>query len=602
MKEQLDQIFAAIISLPRWKIFSQKELEVNDAPRTPIRAYIDGNTWDIKCEVDRNIISICYSTVQKFCLDSVYAAARPFETLLFAMILHEEGHWQICPFDRQYFEDILSGCYDGLRNSGRISRQSDHSNHNQFEITIWRECANCFEDLIVDSVISCEDRERESFTKGNVLFDLIYARLQIGPVSELFAIMSEVRVCLCDYSRALTKSLRSTYCADRFKVVTRQIVQILVSDKRLADKALARKLSDGDRKRIATILANPRGRCWYSKAKRFAMLVAPYIHKKDDCRQLPGSMFIRQLFPNRGDDSKNTQPQYDIDQFFLEQLATIALEKGSSVDYVGSFNLLNALYQERAREIMINYPIGSGNTLTTVTAIPLTTKKIDPDALNIKKAIWSKTRIHASDEIELYQSDLTVDIDEGPIVQRQTILDLALLVDSSGSMEADLVAGNEGPYDLLLRAQFSLLNWLEKNGKVNYMNFAVINFSSQTHFSGWHPYSEIRAIKEALFQFQGGGTTLNPQVIKSLYSKNKKSFLAILTTDGAISNLSDVFHELRALVRCGNQLVIIYIQNPLMDDPSAYAEMSNYAEIHNINNAHDLIGIKIDLAKKHWSR
>jgi len=198
-----------------------------------------------------------------------------------------------------------------------------------------------------------------------------------------------------------------------------------------------------------------------------------------------------------------------------------------------------------------------------------------------------------------------LDIDDPAIPSNKSIPDIALIIDSSGSMESDIIRGDEGPYDLLLRAQYSLFNWLEKTGKGYQMNFAIVNFSGDTFFSGWKPYEEFDEVKKELFKFQNGGTVLDPEKVKKLYTERKDNFLAILTTDGGLANPEEAAEELERLVQYGNDLAVIYIKHFAFnydEDKKFMDRMSKCAQVHTITDPRDLIEIEIDYAKKYWGK
>jgi hypothetical protein len=187
-----------------------------------------------------------------------------------------------------------------------------------------------------------------------------------------------------------------------------------------------------------------------------------------------------------------------------------------------------------------------------------------------------------------------------------SIPDIAFIADSSGSMSSDLIAGDEEPYDLLLRAKYSVLNWIIRTGKAFHMKFGVINFSGSTYFSGWKPYSELDEVKKTLFHYQGGGTVLNPKVIERLYMERQDPFLAIVTTDGGLDNPEEAAEELVRLVEHGNDLAVVHIKSGYQGGCIARANeiflgiLEPHADIHEIEDAQDIIGIEIGYAQKYW--
>jgi Mg-chelatase subunit ChlD len=199
-------------------------------------------------------------------------------------------------------------------------------------------------------------------------------------------------------------------------------------------------------------------------------------------------------------------------------------------------------------------------------------------------------------ELEIYRKSVPICHDTPGIEAVQGFPDLALIVDSSGSMRWDPNAGT-GPYDSLLRAVYSMLQFLEQKQKAYHMKFSVLNFSGMTLRSGWQPYSELRQIKEMLFRYQGGGTIFDGSSLESLIRESNDRFLAVMVTDGQIGNAVEVAETVRGLLSKGHGFVLIQIGKQ-----SAFGELLRKLGVatHVISDHRQLEGLYVEWAQAVW--
>ncbi|MBT7902652.1 hypothetical protein HN587_02240 [Candidatus Woesearchaeota archaeon] len=298
-----------------------------------------------------------------------------------------------------------------------------------------------------------------------------------------------------------------------------------------------------------------------------------------------------------------------LNQNEIQTMAGIGIEKGHPINYATQLTFMKEVYGQRAEKIVMEFLREEREGTVTPIAY-LTTEPVTPDNFQVKRIAWHRTSIHSTPQgrkIQLRQKTFPEVIKEPLIIEAGGFPDLAFINDSSGTMKANLLAGT-GPYDLLLRGCASVIKYAEINDLAYEMNFAVLNFSGRTYFSGWQPYQNMNVIWQELLRFQNGGTTLNPAKIRQLYEESTHPFVAILTTDGLLSNQDAAAEECKNLVMAGNKLVVIAVKN------SAYArmnsattdrfleELDDYAEIHVIGNIADLVGIHMGQGKRYWGK
>lgn len=165
------------------------------------------------------------------------------------------------------------------------------------------------------------------------------------------------------------------------------------------------------------------------------------------------------------------------------------------------------------------------------------------DTPDISEIAWNRTLVrplpNGAAAIDLQRTHVTV---KTPIPSSSALgilPDLAFVVDSSGSMSYRPIEG-KGEYDILLRAVFGVFGWLNDKGIASYLRYAVLNFSTRSVFSGWHPWSRRQLIHDTLFKYQGGTTNLCLNKLSSMIDASPRPFMAIMITDGEIGNPSGI--------------------------------------------------------------
>jgi len=329
------------------------------------------------------------------------------------------------------------------------------------------------------------------------------------------------------------------------------------------------------------------------------------INRADGTQPKPNIDYTEKNRDENSVDNDDIDLYEQLNKDLLIKLTQFSIQQNRKVSYAKRYDFLNALYEQRADEVIIDILDEDKDAL--VTEIAYLSERIEnPDTLDIKKIKWSKTRIYPTPSdtgVELYQKEIPLTTSDPVCFDKGDIPDIALIVDSSGTMKADLIKGI-GPYDTLLRSQFSLINWIRRTGKAYHMKFAAINFSSHTTYSGWVSFKEIDCVKKELLNYQGKFTRLSPKIIKCLYMERKHPFLAVLTTDGAFQEPEPVAEELTNLVLNGNALCIIQIEHESVvydQNKEIFLRlMEDYADIYRIYDVKELIGLTIRYTQKYW--
>ncbi|MFC1697270.1 VWA domain-containing protein, partial [Nanoarchaeota archaeon] len=273
--------------------------------------------------------------------------------------------------------------------------------------------------------------------------------------------------------------------------------------------------------------------------------------------------------------------------------------KGSGIDkkIKSRFDKLDDIYKARAQQIVLAY-ISKNNNITTNIIDHLGKGRIEPDQpFAIDDVDWASSMpitTKNGTDLWLYENELPLISTESGISTVGGIYDICFIVDSSGSMSWNPEHGT-GEYDLLLRTIYSIFQFLEDTGKAQYLNYACINFSDVTRFTGWHDYYNIDNVKKELFRHQNGGTTLNPNQINNLVTQSSDKFLAIMVSDGGISNTDSSIIAVKELMKAGNDYTLIQIGSHSTFSQSL---KSSKADVKKISSPNDLVGLILKKTKQ----
>lgn len=206
-------------------------------------------------------------------------------------------------------------------------------------------------------------------------------------------------------------------------------------------------------------------------------------------------------------------------------------------------DVLTVLYQGRAASIELALE-GSVAELAGIPVSPLFTRAVDPLAMPpVERLVWPQTQCTVSNRerprLQLFQSEVDLEVPIYPVAGRSFLPDLAFLVDSSGSMDYDPYAG-KGEYDLVLCTIFGVFHWLVQQGMASFLRYAALNFSTETLYSGWCGWDERTSFHETLFRYQGGETRLDIAIATRMVQESQRAFTAILISDGEIENSAAV--------------------------------------------------------------
>ena len=176
---------------------------------------------------------------------------------------------------------------------------------------------------------------------------------------------------------------------------------------------------------------------------------------------------------------------------------------------------------------------------------------------------------------------------------------LLLLCDSSGSMafNPQATGAARGKYDVVLNACWGLFRFLKERGLQDCVWVNAVNFSGVTRSSGWHRGDTLEPVKRVLAAYEGGGTTLGTSAIRTARESSPGRFMTITMTDGSLGNTQQALEELQRTIETGNSLALLHI-----GAPNAFTEGVRRlgGSVHVVNQAQELVGLCLDLAKANY--
>jgi len=552
---------------------------------------------------------------------------RPIDALydvVASRVYLQIGSFKVCPSSIYDYYEILDASADGLRSAG-----ANEAEVIDFAVPV----TSLFIASVVSAVYGIEGPDPPSFRTGWQLDHIISSNSRGTTLQTYRALYANIQLRLWSDNRQLAEALRSHFPLpfDTLAFETDRGVAILLDSFEFVESEDGLAWTGGDN--VQELILNELHwdwRSWPIKAFQWAEMIGPYLIAEQKDRQLPPRSQLapagRHVRPSdEARDRRNivrtrsqaaardlpwlseqtigqldglpTEPYSDRitnDAWFRQRLLQIGIGRGRSPKFM-DFEALDALYRSRVTKVQIESEVACKKGAAFEIA-HLSREELRSTMPGFNNIDWGATRIDPNGRLQLYEKKIAITDDTPAKLEMIGFPDLLFIVDSSGSMKWDPKAGT-GPYDSLLRAVYSVLYFLERHGKAQYMRFAVVNFSGTTVQTPWLPFAELRKVKELLFKHQGGGTTLDCAVVRQIVDASPDRFLCLMVTDGQISNATDVLCIIKAMVAKGHGFVLIQIGRP-----SALTQQLHKAGlvVHIIQDHTQLEGLYLHYARKTW--
>ncbi len=157
---------------------------------------------------------------------------------------------------------------------------------------------------------------------------------------------------------------------------------------------------------------------------------------------------------------------------------------------------------------------------------------------------------------------------------------LCLLIDSSGSWK-NTGPGEDYSFDIVGKGAREVIAIGAEPVKVGRKmielgrNYAVINFSSRTLYSGWVAPEDTEKLNKFVDEFQEEGTTLSSRKLEQLQKEAKGKFAMLMVTDGCLDNSCEAITMLNRMVEQGNKLGVLYIGRDIDWARGAYGRFAD---------------------------
>ena len=536
------------------------------------------------------------------------------------------GGYNVCPYSVSDYYEILEACADGLRSAG-----ANEVDVHKFTIP----ATSFFIAAVVAGVYGIEGPGPATFRRGFPLDHIVASINKNSSLPAYSALYANVLMRLWSDDPELATALRRFYPSpfDTLEFETDRGIAILVDSYEYVGhtKDGLAWLNNGRTGQDVVSELKYRWRQWPLKGFQWAEMLAPYLIDHLDSQRppqqppttdnnderpsdraserrrsvSPTNVSRPQEFLDNSEEPWIVIPQTPEDPFgtrmaddpqFRELVMQAGIGHGKNpLDIFFSFDTLNTLYRSRIAEVNIE----SQHTRKRANQFEighLTNEKIDSATPSLNHIDWGATRMDSNKKLTLFTKQIPVTDNIPGAMEVWGLDDLLFIVDSSGSMIFDPKAG-AGQYDSLVRAVYSVFDFLEQEKKGQHMRFAMVNFSGTTLRTPWVGFSELRKIKELLFRHQRGGTVLDCDVLQQVIDDSSDRFLCLMITDAAISNANAAMTAIRKMQNQGHGFVLLQIGKP--------SALSKEVEkiglpVHIIAQHQKLKGLCLKYANKTW--
>ncbi len=527
-----------------------------------IYAQISRDDWKISIRVDEGYEDRAKDIGKKYGVDKLP------ELMATSSAYHEYGHWDKCPFDIDYFEEILDGVSKGLKEVG--------IDKDKIEVRAL-DIANAFMDFLVNSMYAFEDEE---FKMG---IGSLY--LTVGVISKKFsdgyALFVDVQSKLYQDKKLFRKLSQKFGRYRKIREDSKRLLSVLLTPY-LAKKAFSNNLNEEDKKLILELLED-RSK-WREKAREFAKIMAKYDIREDESKLLD-SPFTRKMREGSG---------------FRREVIRRGLEKGHKLEWVNEFEIFDETYEMVSEEIILKF-LKEKEHSPLFPIFWMKKERIEGED-KLENIAWERTIFverGKEEEVWLYRKRVPYAIEIGPEIKLESFEDILFIYDVSGSMGWSGKPLDGSKYDLAIRSVYGVIKYLERIGKAFHLNYGILLFSDTTSWSGWKGYWEIEEIKRALFKgYQGGNTGLEKKKVEEALETSKDNFLALMLSDGEFNiNPSEALRACEKIIERGNDFVLLQFQSN-DEFSSRLKEMG--AIVKHIDRAEDLIGLVLERVKEKY--
>lgn len=546
--------------------------------------------FEVLIKVDPNIEASLSSMLSR------HKAIGSVEDLMYTVVVHENGHWKVCPFDIEFLEEVLAGVSKGLYEGGIPKKKMSPGR-------VWAK-ANDVMDIIVNIALSFEDRNKEKWKRGRGVKYLIEAVQEL----EVFGVKLAANNYPKDYGIFVDTQMRMynpdfRWLAPQFTLDYQKIEGVIeeaiaiFSDKTIAKKSMKGPLDVFDLERITEYVKDYSN--WYEIGRQYAKLTAPYQAEQNfessegkgegegeegkEGEEAEGNDGPQKKKDSKGkkkdkkdkDNSKKDKkgdrlenPFHQVDPDIIKKIMQVSIQKGRDdleMSYASEFQIYKEKLEARAKDIIIDYKKGEEGEMRMLTISHLSNEKVEKPA-SMNKFRWSKTKCITTpedDEWWLYKQILPLQV-EGEFNEGVgSLIDILFIVDKSGSMDNTQSCGKSN-YELVEEAIAACIKYLKNEKKAYYQRFGLLLFGERDKniFTKWQSYYELDNFYKVLYEHHkpnDGETILNPNALKIAANEAKDQFLMMMVTDGQLHNTDQAVDAIGKIVGTGNFFTLLQI-------------------------------------------
>jgi hypothetical protein len=636
VKQELDALCRKVIVNRNWKPFNDLKVTAYPGPSPLLLlAHIALNDWRIHLTAADTIHESIASVKAKENLE--------VEDYLWKMVnftvVHEHSHYEHCPKTLELFRGIVEASYEVIEPRETSKRQ------------IIEKCFqvhNMFSDTVLNTINSYTDADAELYREGMALDYLVHAlagkKFKAGK-DKAFALFLNSNLHLCgigeDYRQKLKKYGPWIFLGwERYR---RKLIEVFTGDEALTDVVMYESI---DKKASEDLVARMKDTSqWPEMAKKYTEIIYPFLRRKGQ-KKLQSSFTDpepksseeenqeggsgndskgegssndsgkggdkeneREKMFGRGKNKQKGKGGKDRELGFLGDLFDALTNMSHEQEYLKDYDKLDKLYTERAGRIAVVAEDEQGRPQHELN---LSETEMSLDQFRSKDVLWSSTKIHTGQDgkkrFEFYRGDCPIVIPFDSSNDLGTVLDLAFIFDSSGSMEF-LPYQGKGEYHLAVLTFYSILEDLKDKGLASFLNYNIINYSgafsveNSTKTSGWCSYADIHNVKRALLSYQGNGTILDPKALADLRMNRRDNFICFMLTDGGFNytdNQAHVIDEVSKMIATPGIYYCLFQIGPQTEFSTAVEKLG--APVHYVKSADDFMKMTVRFTDQMYQR
>jgi len=592
-----------VISIADSRIKSYHSVEVTFTDDGPLAfAFITFKDWKIYIFLANNFREYLTEIIGK------YEIQMPIEKIedlfLKFMVTHEYGHFSICPYDYYNYDKIVRVMHRYIepRLLSKIRIKEVCAN-----------IGNMFMDTIVNAEMSRQYDDYNQGMLLFYLISHLYDRKKSKSFFKFFhripkciTSFMQSNMALCNIKRDEANQLNKFYsllygCSHRTLFV---IINIFIRDKKETEKVMAGKGTP------STTLKMIDKSLWEIMVEEYTKIIFPLI--KDEGKDKFSNSFTKnegkgngqsqdkpknsgndgkeeekkpdksndgkeeekkpdksndgkeeEKKPDKSNDGKDQKPEKKDSESSKEEkednksplekiLENIAKEQ-SSHHYIEmkieDYIRLDNYYKGLAKPLKILSDIETKKKSHSYN-VRIGCEEISPVDFSPKNIEWSATRM-LDNKVHIFQKPDKLEISNEIQIERSQkgFPDMCFIIDSSMSMEFEPYE-QTGDYHYAVLAVYNIIEYLARNNLLSLLNFSAINFSKETIYSGWHPYTHLDKVKRALLKYQGDFTTLDSKILKQVAEERKDNFILFILTDSG-------FNKKEIAIEVGDTLIDI---------------------------------------------